>query len=193
MKAVIYHRVSTLDQNPELAREELRGFCERLGITVALEVEEHGSGARNDRPGLQRVLEAAKRGLVDVVVVWKLDRFGRSVLDVLSNIRTLGDRGVRFVATSQGLDVKPHGDAMSHLMLTVLAAVAEFERDLIRDRTRLGLVRAVQNGKKLGRPRKKVDTHIVREMREMGMAWRQIGLELGVPESTVRKAMDRKK
>ena len=84
------------------------------------------------------------RGDVDAVVVWKLDRWGRSALDVLANIQALADAGVRFVAVTQGLDVKPSGDAMSRLLLTVLAAVAEFERDLIRERTLLGLARALR-------------------------------------------------
>jgi putative DNA-invertase from lambdoid prophage Rac len=120
---------------------------------VALDIEETGSGARNDRPGLRRVMEAARRGEIDAVLVWKLDRAGRSTLDLLANIRELVEQhGVRFLVTSQGLDVKPGGDAISRLLLTVLAAVGEFERDLIRDRTRLGLRAAKRRGVRLGRP-----------------------------------------
>lgn len=188
MRIAIYHRVSTLDQNPELARDELNRYAARIGGEVALDVEETASGALNNRPGLQRVLKAARTGKVDAVLVWKLDRFGRSALDVLANIRALSDAGVRFVATSQGLDVKPDGDAMSRLMLTVLAAVAEFERDLIRDRTKLGLRRAVAQGKKLGRPRRAVDMEVVGHLRRKGLTWRAIGDHLGIPESTIRAA-----
>jgi putative DNA-invertase from lambdoid prophage Rac len=90
LRIATYHRVSTLDQNPALARDELRGAAERLG-QVVLEVEEKGSGARNDRPGLQRVLAAAHKATVDVVVVWKLDRAGRSAL-ALSTSRGRRDR-----------------------------------------------------------------------------------------------------
>src|SRR5205085_1275493 len=103
MRAALYHRVSTTDQNPELAREELRSAAQRMGATVALDVEEVGSGARNDRPGLQRVLEAARRGKVDAVLVWKIDRFARSSLDLLTNVKALESSGVRFVAVSQGV------------------------------------------------------------------------------------------
>lgn len=152
VRAALYHRVSTLDQHAELARAELRGRARALKARVMLDVEEKGSGAQNDRPGLQRVLEAARAGKVDVVICWKLDRWGRSALDVLANIRELESAGVRFVCTSQNLDVRPGGDAMSRLLLQVLAAVAEFERDLISDRTRLGLARAAARGAKIGRP-----------------------------------------
>ena len=152
MNVAIYHRVSTVDQNPTLARDELHAAAARLGGEVVLSIEEKGSGARNDRPGLQRLLDAARRGKVDAVLCWKLDRFGRSVLDVLANVRALDAAGVRFVVTTQGLDVRPGGDAMSRLILSVLASVAEFERDLIRERTRLGLRKARADGKRIGRP-----------------------------------------
>ncbi len=115
-------------------------------------MEKTGSGARNDRPGLQRLTDAARRGRLDVVLVWKLDRFGRSALDVLANIRDLDAGGVRFIATTQGIDIRPGGDAMSRLILGVLASVAEFERDLIRERTRLGMAKARAAGKRIGRP-----------------------------------------
>lgn len=189
MRAAIYHRVSTLDQNPDTARDELESFAARLGATVALRIEETGSGARGDRPGLQTLLAAAPS--VDVVVVWKLDRFGRSALDVLANIRTITGHGARFVACSQGLDVRPGGDAMSQLMLTVLAGVAEFERELIRERTLAGLQRARKKGRVGGRPRRAIDTQAVQGMREQGLSWEAIAQHMAIPESTLRQAMKR--
>ncbi len=112
-------------------------------------------------------------------MVWKLDRWGRSSLDVLANIQALADSGVRFVAVSQGLDVKPNGDAMSRLMLTVLAAVAEFERDLIKERTVLGLQRARRKGVTLGRPKHEGPTReAVLALRAKGRSWSQVALEL---------------
>src|SRR5438045_1989559 len=100
--AALYHRVSTLDQDVTLAREELRRAARARGYHVPrdLDIEEKGSGARNDRPGLQRVLEAARRGKVAAVLVWKLDRWGRSQLDVLTNVKALRDAGVRFICIS---------------------------------------------------------------------------------------------
>lgn len=179
-RLALYHRASTLDQDPALARAELESWAARQGGAVASLVEERGSGANNNRPGLQRVLDAARRGKIDAVVVWKLDRFGRSALDVLANIQALADAGVRFVCMSQGLDVKPGGDAMSRLLLSVLAAVSEFERDLIRERTRLGLARARKRGTRLGRPRKDGPTgDQVLALRGKGMSWSKVAEELG--------------
>ena len=85
--AALYHRVSTIDQSPDAARAQLRGAAERYGFAVALDIEETGSGANNQRPGLVQVLDAAQRGAIEAVVVWKLDRFGRSALDLLTNLR----------------------------------------------------------------------------------------------------------
>ena len=148
-----YHRVSTRDQRPELAREELRRAAEQRGVYLVEEVEETGSGARNDRPGLRRVLELVRAGEVAYVLVWKLDRLGRSTLDVLSTVQELVRAGVTFVATTQGLEVGPRAGAMGRLVLTILAAVAELERDMISERTVLGLVAAARRGRVLGRPK----------------------------------------
>jgi DNA invertase Pin-like site-specific DNA recombinase len=179
-RAALYHRVSTLDQNPTLARSELRASAKRLGFRIVLDVEETGSGAQNDRPGFKRVLEAARLGKVDALLVYKLDRAGRSALDLLANIRELVEvHGVRFVVTSQGLDLKPGGDAISRLLMTVLAAVAEFERDLIRDRTRLGLASARRRGVRLGRPPTPgPSAAAVLARRKQGESWAQIAAAL---------------
>lgn len=195
LRVATYHRVSTLDgrQDAALAREELRAAADRIG-TVAMEVEEQGSGARNDRPGLQAVMDAARRGKVDAVVVWKLDRWGRSAADVHTNIRELQARGVRFVAVTQGLDVRPGGDAISNLLLGVLASVAEFERELIRERVTLGLRRAqakgTRSGNPIGRPRKgaKPDAAKVQAMRADGASWAQVASALGCTVASARRA-----
>lgn len=154
MNAIIYHRVSTVDQNPELARDELRKACAARGLQVVLEIEETGSGANNDRPGLARVLEAVMRREAQAVVVWKLDRFGRSAFDLLHNIRKVKEAGGSFVAITQGVEVGGKENPVGDLILTVLAGVAEFERALIKERTKIGLINAKQTGKHLGRPRK---------------------------------------
>lgn len=188
--AALYHRVSTLDQNVTLARDELRGFASRQGYRVLLDVEEKGSGARNDRPGLARVIDAARRGTVSAVIVWKLDRFGRSALDLLANIRELDSAGARFTSITQGIDIRPGGDPMGRLLLTMLAAVAEFERDLISERTRLALKRRRKRGLPLGRPRSMPYElpEQVWVMRRDGMSWRNISHVLGQAQTTVRRA-----
>lgn len=184
-----YHRVSTLDQNPKLARTELRQAAGRLGKLV-MEVEEVGSGARNDRPRWQKLLDAARRGQLDTVVVWKLDRAGRSTLDLLANIEALQGLGVRFLAVTQGLDIKPGGDAVSTMMLTMLAAVSAFERDLIRERTRLGLAKARARGVRLGgRPvLSKAQVSKVKALRAGGSSWSQVCARVGCSTGTARRA-----
>ena len=188
--AALYHRASTIDQDAGLARAELRAAAQARGLTVALEVEETGSGARNDRPGLQRVLDAARRGKINAVLVWKLDRFGRSALDLLANLRALQAAGVRFVAISQGIDNAAGGDPMSRLLVTMLAAISEFERDLIKERTQLGLAKARRAGKRIGRPRKGAAPNAaeVEALRAAGVSWSVIAQRLGCTIAAARRA-----
>jgi putative DNA-invertase from lambdoid prophage Rac len=187
-RAALYHRVSTVDQNPALARRELRDAAKRYGMHIALDVEETGSGANNNRPGLVRVLEAARRGRIDAVLVWKLDRFGRSALDLLTNLRALESAGTRFVCVTQGIDIHAGGEAMSRLLLTLLSAVAEFERDLIIERTKLGIARARESGVRIGRPRvPRPSQREVRSLRSQGFTWSDVADQL---ECTVWAARD---
>jgi putative DNA-invertase from lambdoid prophage Rac len=190
LQVAAYHRASTLDQDPTLARDELRAAARARGMEITLEIEESGSGARNDRPSLQRVIEAARRGRVKAVLVWKLDRFGRSALDLLSNIRTLENSGVRFIAVTQGIDIHPEGDAMSRLILTVLAGVAEFERSLIIERTKLGLDKARRAGKHIGRPRKGAapDPAVVAQLRHERVSWTAIAKQLACTIAAARRS-----
>jgi DNA invertase Pin-like site-specific DNA recombinase len=189
-RACLYHRCSTLDQDPALARDELRAAARVRGMEFALEVEETGSGARNDRPGLRRVLDAARQGEVGAVLCWKLDRFGRSSFDLLANVQELERCGVAFEAVTQGLVIRPGGDAVSRLLLTMLAGVASFERDLIVERTRLGLAKARGKGKRLGRPRKGPipDRAEVEVMRRDRLSWSTIARRLGCTSSAARRA-----
>ena len=156
--AVTYHRVSTADQDPTLARAELRRAAEARSLILVAEIEETGSGARNDRPGLHQVLDLARWHQVDHVLVWKLDRFGRSTIDVLTNVEQLERMGCTFISTTQGLEIGPGAGAMGRLVLQVMAAMAEFERELIRERTRLALAAARSAGRKLGRPKGSKDS-----------------------------------
>lgn len=152
-RAVSYHRVSTLDQDPTLGRQQLELAARARGLDLVEQIEETGSGARNDRPGLRRVLELARAGQVSHVLVWKLDRLGRSAIDVLHNVQQLERAGVTFVATSQGLEMGPGTGALGQMILQVMAAMAQFERALISERTQLAMQTARARGRKLGRPR----------------------------------------
>jgi len=133
---------------------------------------------------------AACKRQIEAVLVWKLDRFGRSALDVLANIRELEGAGIRFLATSQGLDVRPGSDAMSRLILGVLASVAEFERDIIRERTRLGLEKARAEGKRLGRPMvlSEAKAERVKKLRAKGKSWAEVAADVGCKVGAARLA-----
>jgi len=189
MRAALYHRVSTIDQNPDAAGRELADAAQRMGYVVALDVRETGSGRNNDRPGLVQVMTAAQRGRVEAVMVWKLDRFGRSAFDLLGNIRQLEARGVRFIALTQGIDLRPGGDPMSRLLLTLLSAIAEFERDLIVERTRMGMAYARAAGKHIGRPRATLPpAEEVKRLKAAGLSWPAIAAQLGCSEWAARLA-----
>ncbi len=193
LRALVYHRVSTLDQDPEGANVDLKRGANIRQMEVSHEVWETGSGARNDRPGLCRVMDIVAKGEVDAVIVVKLDRFGRSALDLLTNINSLTSAGVRFIATSQGIDIKPDADAMSRLMLTMLAAIAEYERDLIRERTRSGLDNAKKRGSQFGRPTSTSapSPEVVTRLRQEGLSWREIANSLQCSRSAARRAAQR--
>ena len=127
-------RISTGDQSAELQVRELRAYADRQGWPLTQVYNDVMSGGKFSRPGLNRMMEDAKAKKFDCLLVWKLDRFGRSLVDCLNNIRTLEENGVRFIAVTQGLDTDIKNPA-SRFLLHVLGAAAEFERALIRERS----------------------------------------------------------
>ena len=149
LRAGLYARVSTNDrQTIPLQARALREYAARRGWTITLQVKEVGSGA-SERQLRERLLEEARRREIDVVLVWRLDRWGRSVADLLATLQELEHLGVGFVSLTEALDLTtPAGRAMAAL----LAVFAEFEREILRERTRAGLAHARENGKRLGRP-----------------------------------------
>lgn len=191
LRAALYHRVSTREQNPRLARAELRAAAAARGLRVVLEEEEVAPGRGTIRPGLDRVLDAAQRGSIDIVIVQRLDRWGRSTLDLLANLRRLRSAGVGFAAIAQGLEVRSQPDAVSDLTLTVLAAVAEFERAIIVERTLDGLAAARRAGKRLGRPLGKSAPapERVAELRADGRTWTTIARRLRCTVGSARRAL----
>jgi putative DNA-invertase from lambdoid prophage Rac len=182
----IYARVSTSDQNCELQLAELHRYCRDRGVEHADYVDHAFSGGRVDRPELKRLMTEAGRG--DVVLVWKLDRFGRSVLHLKQMLDDLKARGIRFVATSQDVDTDDHS-ATGGLMMNMLACIAEFERELIRERTALGVQSAKAAGKEIGRPKRVFDRHEAARLRDAGLSLRAVSKELGVPVSTIIDAL----
>lgn len=187
MKTAIYARVSTTGngQSPEMQLRELRDYCQRRGWEIAGEYVDVGySGAREKRPELDRLLADTHRRRFDAVVVWKFDRFARSVSHLLRALETFKALGIEFVSLSEQVDTStPTGK----MVFTVLGAVAELERSLIAERVRAGLRNARAKGKKLGRPRVYVDRARIATLRAQGLSWREIGDQLGVSDATIRR------
>ena len=187
METAIYARVSTHNgQNPEMQVRELRDYCKRRGWKLAGEYIDVGiSGAKDSRPELNRLSADAHRRKFDAVVVWRFDRFARSVSHLLRALETFRSLGIEFVSLSEQVDTStPTGK----MIFTVLAAVAELERNLIAERVRAGLRNARAKGKRLGRPLKALDTAEIASLRSQGSSWRQIGAKLGVSAATALKA-----
>ena len=185
MRIALYARVSTTDQTCEMQLRELREYVTRRGWTIASEYVDTGwSGAKASRPELNRLMRDARQRRVDAVVVWKLDRWGRSVADSIKSIQELASLGVRFLAVTQNLDTD-ESHPMSRFMLHILAAFAELEREIIRERVSSGIRNAKAKGKVLGRPKRVFRRDEALRMRAEGMSWRKISDTLGVPFSTV--------
>lgn len=188
MKAAVYARVSTTGhgQSPEMQVRELRDYCERRGWQIAGEYVDAGiSGAKDSRPELNRLMADAHHRRFDAVVVWKFDRFARSVSHLLRALETFNALGIAFVSLSENVDTTtPTGK----MIFTVLGAVAELERSLIVERVRAGLRNARAKGKTLGRPRKIVDTARIATLRAQGFSLRSIASELGVGLATLHRA-----
>src|ERR1700724_2653119 len=150
MRAAIYARVSTLDQEPENQLVELRRYVEARGWSGHEYVDRGVSGAKDRRPALDQLLADAKRRKFDVVVCWRLDRLGRNLKHLITLLEDLQALGVAFVSLAEGIDATtPAGKLQMH----ILGAIAEFERERIRERVLAGLQRARTHGKRLGRPK----------------------------------------
>jgi DNA invertase Pin-like site-specific DNA recombinase len=185
MRCVIYARVSTTDQNCEMQLRELREYISRRGWQSHGEYVDTGfSGAKASRPALDRLMADAAKRKFDCVVVWKNDRFGRSVVHLNQQLAVLTGHGVRFIATSQSLDTDEKNPT-SRLLLQILASVAEFQREMIRERTLSGIRAAQAAGKVVGRPKRVFRRdEVVRLRDEEGLSWRAIGTKLGIPAMT---------
>jgi DNA invertase Pin-like site-specific DNA recombinase len=186
-RAGLYARVSTNDQQTvPLQIRALREYAARRGWTIALQVKEVGSGA-SQRQLREKLLKAARRRDIDVVLVWRLDRWGRSVADLLATLQELDDLGVGFVSLTEALDLAtPAGRAMAGL----LAVFAEFEREILRERVRAGLAHARQSGKKLGRPiTAALHANQVRKLHRAGVSQAEIARRLQIGRTSVRRIL----
>ena len=205
LKVAIYARVSTTDQNCDLQLAELHSYCERRAWPVVHDYMDKGiSGAKASRPALDRLKADAGQRKFDCVLVWKLDRWGRSLIDCINGIRELSSLGVRFISTTQNIDTDESNPA-ARLMMALLFAFAEFERELIHERILAGQAQQRRNvaanryghdvhsrsGKDLptGRPMRIFDRTRAMDMHRNGMSFRKIARELDVPLGTLRDAI----
>ena len=199
-RAAIYVRVSTASkskqdeavnfvQNPEVQEQPLRAMVTQRGWSLHRVYPDRANGSKERRPGLDALMGDARRGLFDVVVVWRFDRFARSVKQLVLALEEFRALGIEFISHQEALDTStPMGKAM----FTIIAAMAELERSIIRERVVSGLEHARRNGTRSGRAvgRPKVIFHRdqVAQLRKQGLSWRQIAHSLGVSAGSARRA-----
>lgn len=192
MRAAIYARVSTADQQTlPLQLKRLGEYAASRSWVVTHQVEEQASGAKDARPKRAEILKAARRREIDVILVWKLDRWGRSMADLATTLNELRELGVGFVSLTEALDfTTPSGRAMAGL----LAVFAEFERDLIRERVKAGIAHARSQGKAHGRPPKiqeKADE--IRKLAAEGLSQGEIARRLEIHRRSVGRILGNQK
>jgi DNA invertase Pin-like site-specific DNA recombinase len=192
-RVAIYARVSTLNQgqDPGLQTRELREFAERRGWTIIGEYVDRGiSGTKDSRPAMNQLLAAVRKRKCDVILVWKMDRWARSLRNLVNSLAELEALGVAFVSLRDNVDLTtPSG----RLMVQIIGAMAEFERSLIQERVKAGLRNARAKGKRIGRPRIAVDGHQVAALRTAGKSWRAVCRETGLSKGTAQRALDAQK
>jgi DNA invertase Pin-like site-specific DNA recombinase len=200
-RAAVYVRVSTAaktrsgpdagyEQNPDVQEIPLRKLADQRGWTVSRVYSDRMSGAKESRPGLNALMQDARRGAFDVVLVWRFDRFARSVEQLVSALAEFRALRIDFVSHQESLDTST---AMGKAMFTIIAAMAELERNVIKERVRAGLEYArahgTKSGRAIGRPRLIFDREEVRRLREQGLSIEKIGRQLRLSVGTVVRAL----
>jgi len=190
LRAALYARCSTHDkgQDPELQLLPLREYCHRRGLSVIGEYVDNGvSGAKDRRPQLDSLMDAARKRQVDIIIVWRLDRAGRSLKHLVTMLDELSCLGIGFISYQDNLDLMT---AQGRLMFHIIGAMAEFERELIRERVKAGLDNARRKGKRLGRkPLASVMAEKINALRKEGLSYRSIAKKLDVSLGSVHKTL----
>ena len=184
MRVALYCRVSTRDQRCDLQVRDLRAYCAARKFTIFREyIDEGESGAKNSRPELNNLMADARKRKFDSVVVWRFDRFARSTKHLLLALEEFRALGIEFISYQENVDTtSPLGQAL----FTIVSAVAQLERDLIRERVNAGIRHARACGKQLGRPRRIVDRDELSRLQAGGVSLRAIAKKLGIGYGTVR-------
>jgi len=185
----LYARVSLSGQHPEAQLRELRLHAAHRGWSEVEEYVDHGfSGAKDRRPALDRLMVDAREGKLAAVVVWKIDRFGRSLIHVLKSLDEFRSLGIDFISVTENIDTS---SAAGKMILSVIGAIAEFERSLCIERVRSGIARARAAGKVLGRPQRwtLAQAEKAAQLRAEGASWKLVAMSVGLPIGTVRGAV----
>jgi len=186
-RAALYVRVSTAEQSVENQLLDLRRYAGERGWGVFGEFADKGiSGAKASRPALDQLMDAARKRRFDVVLVWRFDRFARSVKHLVVALEELRSLNIDFISYQENVDTS---SALGQAIFTIIAAMAALERNIIVERVHAGLRRARQQGKRLGRPRRYFDTAKVQSLRQSGLSQRQIAGRLGMPKTTVARLL----
>jgi len=184
MRIGIYARVSTKDQSCELQVRDLRAYCTARGFDLVREYVDVGhSGAKDSRPELNKLMDDARKRQFDAIVVWRFDRFARSTKHLLSALEEFRSLGIQFISYQENIDTS---SALGQALFTIVSAVAQLERDLIRERVSAGIRNARANGKVFGRPKNSVDRDRILQMKAEGLSLRQIAAQLGAGYGTIR-------
>jgi DNA invertase Pin-like site-specific DNA recombinase len=198
-RVALYYRVSTTDQSTAMQRDDLRRYAKARGFTISQEFSDEGvSGAKAKRPGLDRLMDGARKRLFDVVLVWRFDRFARSTIHLLSALEEFRQLKVAFISYNENIDTTtPMGAAM----FTIVSAIAELERSIIRERVTAGVRRSItsraKEGKTWGRvPVERADPAVlvsVLSLKKEGLGCHRIGKQLGLSSRTVWQVLERAK
>lgn len=186
-KVAIYVRVSTVEQTTENQVRELQAHCQRQGYEVFKVYADEGiSGSISDRPALGNMLNDARMGKFEVLLVWKIDRVARSISHLLEVLADLKGCGVGFVSLTEGINTET---AQGRMLASFLGAIAEFEKELIVERVRSGMARARAAGVKVGRPRRGFDVQRAINLKDEGSSWSQVAKAVGASSATVRRVI----
>lgn len=188
-RAALYMRVSTKGhgQTTDTQAVALREYAERRGFTVIDEYRDEGiSGAKDRRPQLDRLMADARKRRFDAVLVARFDRFARSTKHLVLALEEFSSLGIDFISLNESIDTS---SPMGRMVFTVIAAVAELERSIIKERVVMGLARAKGQGKRLGRPQKFVSETKVQQLAADGLSLREIGQRMGVSHTKVARLL----
>ncbi len=187
-RVALYARVSTNNghQNPESQLLDLRKYAKDRGFQIYKEYIDTMSGAIEKRPALDEMMSDAKKKRFDVVAVFRFDRAARSTKHLVEMLHAFRHLGISFISFQENIDT---GSPLGEAMFTIISAISQLERDIIKERVKSGLRRAKERGKQLGRPRVRVDLLKARELRKDGLSLREIGRRLNVSKSYLSEAL----